>query len=151
MAYATLEDVRSSAPQLRLSDSSRPSRAEVEQIIQRVEAELNGVLKSIGFITPVTTPVSISILKSMVVNEVIAQTLEQQYVGVGDPRGFGSDIMHRRYQDRIKALLDPNDPFTLPDALELDVQVKLVGETSSIVASIGDEDDDFRMTRDMIF
>jgi hypothetical protein len=151
MPYIDLEDVRSAAPQLRLSAQSRPSETEVRQIIGRVESELEGVLQSLGFTIPITGTNSIQIVKSMLVNEVVAQTLENQYVGVGDPRNFGSDIMHRRYADRVKQLLDPNDPFTLPDAPRGDLQEKLASETSSIAADIGIEDADFRMTRDMVF
>jgi hypothetical protein len=151
MAYIDLDFLKAAAPQLRLSAQSRPSESEVLKIIARVEAEVDGIIKSLGFAIPVTGTNSLEIVRSMVADEVIARTLEQQYVGVADPRGFGSDLMHQRYRERIKALLDPNDPFTLPDAVTIDVQGKLESEASSISADIGIEDANFRMTRDMVF
>jgi hypothetical protein len=149
--YVTLAQVKAAAPQLKFSGTSRPTEVEVADIITRIEAELDGVISSLGFETPVTGTVSLMIVKQMILDEVISQAIVQQTVGVVDPNNFGAKTLHDRYKEKIKALLDPNDPFTLPDAIKLDVQEKLLGETGSIAAEIGVRDEDYRMTRNERF
>jgi hypothetical protein len=155
LPYVTINDVRNAAPQFRFGQNSRPGEAEINLIIQRVEASVDITFKSLGFETPITGPGSLLIVRKMVIDEVLAQTIEQQYAGVHDPKTFGSELFHQRYIDAVKALVDPNDPFTLPDAVKLDVQAKLEGELASLLsydpASFGILDDDERITRDQVF
>ncbi len=154
MAYLNLVDLKAAAPQLRISADSRPNEAQVQAIIDQVSAELDVRMKNIGFETPIsvaTSPLSYRILQNIATREVLSQTLEMQYAGVSNPDGYGATRFHEQFMEKLNQLLDPNDPFTLPDAINVNVQEKLVGETGGISAMIGIDDDDYRLTRNMGF
>lgn len=149
--YATVEEIRRIIPQLKLTDQSSPSLAEVEQMIEQTESELNSVLAHLGYVTPVDGGVSMLILREMVKEGVAAKVLRSQYAGIRDADAMGARAFEDCYQRKLKKLGDPNDPFGLPDAARYDVQEKVTVISESMVSEVAGFIDDVRMTRDKLF
>ena len=152
MAYATLDDVLNAAPKLQVSATTKPSTTDAQAIVDRVDAEVNGVLKGLGYITPVIGAASIQILKDIVVQGAVARILKAMFYGVRNPDEVGATDAWREYQGKLKAIADPEDPLTLPDA-----QVSVAAEKSttpvrsSVIDELGTFVDEYRPTRDMVF
>lgn len=151
MAYAAIEDVTGALPQLRISATSRPDETRVEAIIEEVEAEVNASIATLGFTTPVTASNSVRILKQIVLFEVTARILYEQHAGIRNPDELGAKRAHELYVDRMKRIMDPDDPFTLPDAISDDTAAKISAELGSAASEIGSADEYQRITRDQVF
>jgi hypothetical protein len=125
----------------------------VGDLIDAVEAELNSALASIGYRIPVVEPISKRILRDMVSQEVASRVLHAQVLGVRDADELGARRAHALYMERLQALVDPNNPFTLPDATVNDRADKLVAEIGSSFSDGTTEeyDSERSIKRDMVF
>lgn len=150
MAYTTLADIQRTIPQVKIDQKSRPTDTEVESMIGQVEAELNVIVSSVGFVVPVTGTSSIAILRGMVASEVASRVLITQFAGIRNPDDLGADRFHNAYAEKIRALVDPNNPFTLPDATIQDIAQKLTAGVSSIFTGY-QSDEDRVITRETVF
>lgn len=120
MAYVTLVDVKAAAPQIEFSGFTRPTEDDVNRWIAEVEGGLNAQLVNLGYVLPFNTtdnPLSIAILRDMVVHAVIARVLTARLWGVSDNvDGSGWKTAQAYYDQRLTWLIDPTHPFELPDA-----------------------------------
>jgi len=65
MAYCTVEDIQALL-QAKFSTEGTPSSSDVEEIIEDVAAELDGLLQAAGYTVPVTSPAgAVRLLKKM--------------------------------------------------------------------------------------
>ena len=150
--YATVDQVRSRLPQVKINASSRPSETEVQDFIDQVSAELDVALANVSFTVPITSPLSLSIVRDMVVNEVASKVLNSQFGGVRNPDDLGAMNFHGAYVEKFRALMNPNHPFTLPDAERSDPVLKNEAEMSSVYSGSFAVDDDYRtVTRNQVF
>ena len=149
--YATVDKLKEAAPQLRISANSRPTEDEVQEILDEVEADLDIQLANLGYTTPITGPLSLRILRHMVVQETISRTIISQAAGVRNPDDLGAKRAHEQYQSRLDALINPDNPFALPDADSENIQTKL--DISSGFEGISDPDNfpSARITRTKVF
>jgi hypothetical protein len=119
MAYATLDDIKGEMPQFRLSPNSTPTDTQAQEFLTELHAELDAVLKALGYTLPITKllhPLSFAILKSMVQQGTIARILRSRNYGVDSPEAIGARDAQNVFRDMIKRLTDPDDPLNLPDA-----------------------------------
>ena len=122
MAYASTQDIRDRAPQIQITDSSKPNQETVDAWLDDVHQTLDAALRNAGYITPVTGPASVLILRDMVVHKMISLILRARLYGIGDVNASGANEAQKFYDSRLAWLIDPTDPFVLPDA-DLDPEV----------------------------
>lgn len=154
MPYATIGDIRSILPQLQLTATSRPTEAEVQVYIDITEAELNGVLTSLGHTTPIvqaTSPLSFAMAREMVKQKVAAEVLRAQLAGLRDAGPLGAKAFDDAWASKLMRLKDPNDPFTFPDITGTDDQVKMDVVASSMVSEDPEFYENARVTREQSF
>jgi len=149
MPYAQVSDVGNLLPHVQISNDTKPSSGTVADWIADIEASLDAVLGSIGYVVPVVDPASVRILKlrvATVVAAMVARSLPNPPI---DP-----DTFQRVYDSWLKALRDPSDPTTLPPGAATTEEI-VVKDTGSIIrfrSSMIDElDDDSRVSRDQVF
>jgi len=152
MAYASVDQVRSRLPQVKITENSRPSESEVQDFINQVSAELDVALHNISFVVPITAPLSLSIVRDMVVNEVPGKVLNSQFGGIRNPDDLGAINFHAAYLEKFRALMNPNHPFTLPDAEPTNAVLKNEAEMTSLFEGSYAVDDNYRtVTRNQVF
>lgn len=149
MPYAQVSNVGDLLPHVQISNDTKPSSGVVADWIADVEASLDAVLGAIGYVTPVTDPDSVRILKLRVASVVAAMVARSIPNPPIDPDSF-----QRIYDTWLKALRDPSDPTRLPPtaAVTSELVVKDTGSQIRFRSSMLDElDDDSRVTRDQVF
>lgn len=86
MAYATVTDVQAMVPELTLGATSTPTSDQVTTQIARIEAEINGVLRAIGYTTiPVTDSDDSALLAGHVTQKVAAWVYMVAFRGDDEP------------------------------------------------------------------
>lgn len=148
--YVTVQNIKDALPQLRITASSKPTEAQVGEIIDVVESYVDASVAGLGFLTPVTATLSKKILRDMVTKEVSSRVIVEQVAGIRDPKELGSDTLHGIYVQMLKLLMDPNDPFTLPDAEKANYDEKVAGAIEGLGMTSGFIDE-VRITRDQEF
>ena len=116
MAYATTQDIRDRAPQIQITETSKPSEATVTEWLDDVHQTLDAALATIGYVTPVTGPASMLVLRDMVVQKMISLILRARIYGIGDVNQTGAKEADSFYEMRLAWLRDEQNPFVLPDA-----------------------------------
>jgi hypothetical protein len=149
--YVTLAEVLDEAPQLKITETSKPNIQDATNIIARVEAQVDGFLRGLGYIVPITGPQSLEIVKSIVVQGSLARLLKAMFYGVRDPNDVGANDAWKEYQGKLKALATPNDPLTLIDAPQAEQIKKDQLELASDALVYVGEDQLPRATRDQVF
>jgi hypothetical protein len=110
--YVQVSDVKQLAPYVPISRESTPSEGMVQVWIEDVESILDATLAKMGYTTPITGPISLTIVKQLVTNAVMAQIMRARPNPEQDP-----DAFQRQYDVLMKRLRDPNDPLVLIDAV----------------------------------
>ena len=149
--YASLDDLKSTIPQVRISSTSRPSEDEAQAILDSVEDELNVQLANLGYTVPITGPSSKRMVKYMVLQETASRVIIEQLAGVRDPNELGAGVMHKQYQDRLDALIDPDNPYSLIDANNGGNLQEKVNVVSGFEGSVDRDFGDPRITRTKVF
>lgn len=108
------------------------------------------MVSGLGFTTPVTGTLSLKILRDMVVKEVSSRVIIEQVAGTRDPNDLGADRLHGIFMEMFKQLMDPNHPFTLPDADKVEYDEKMAGAIEGLGLTSG-FNDEVRVTRDQEF
>jgi hypothetical protein len=116
VSYCTPQDVRDLAPQLVIDNTSKPNTGQVTGMIEDVERELDAQLANLGYVTPVSAPISAAILKDKVAHAVVARVLRGKHFGNADPGQVGAEQAQKVYDQWLKALASATDPTDLPDA-----------------------------------
>ena len=104
------------APQLTITATSKPNTTQAQALLDKINARVDSFLNGAGYRVPITGPQSVTILKEIVISGAIAQILKAMYFGIRNPDEIGANQAWREFQDRLKAIADPNDPTRLPDA-----------------------------------
>lgn len=155
MAYATLKDVLDQTPQLKISATSKPSTSEAEKIVTAVNAQVDSVLKGLGYVIPIDpdeSPKSVEILKDIVIQGSIAKLLKAMFYGIRSPQDVGANDAWREFTTKLQQLANQSDPMTLIDAVMTDVAEHVRAEIDSNISD-PDQTDPFifQVTRDQVF
>ncbi len=151
MPYATLQDVKDAAPQLRITQTSKPDEADAQRIVTSVNDEVDGVCSGLGYTVPVTGTKSVAILKDIVVKGSIAKLLKAMFYGVRNPDEVGANGAWKEYRAALQALIDPDDPLTLPDAQQNQQAAKVAKELYASALEPVEDEELFKPTRDQEF
>lgn len=148
MPYVTVSDVRKLIPNVPINATSQPSEGAVAEWITDTERVLDALFSSTGYVTPLTGIVSRTITKDLVTNRIAARVLRSRPNPEQDPETF-----QRQYEQDLKRLRDPGDPFDLTDAEHTpDAVVKNLGPRfSSNLRELLLEEERPRINRDQIF
>lgn len=152
MAYAVLNDVKDAYPQIRFAGPGGLDEAKGAKIVENINAQVDSILKGLGYVTPVTGTASLKVLKDIVVQGSLAQILKALYYGIKNPDDVGANEAWRTYQNLLKALINPDDPLTLPDAQISDAASKVTAEIhGSFLTPTELTSSSFWPTRDQMF
>jgi hypothetical protein len=146
--YASLSDVRALAPYVPISAASQPTEGQVQGWISDTENIVDAALGNLGFEVPITGPKSVAIVKLLIANAVMAMVMRARPNPESDPALFQA-----WFDQRMKALRDPADPFDLPDAVHVDTVIKTgdVLRVSSNFRDLALDDSLVKITRDIKF
>lgn len=124
--YAQVSDVRTAAPNVPITASTKPSEQDVQTFLTQLEAELNAILGNLGYVTPVasTATESRAILKDLVVTGGLARVMRARALGTDVSLLEAAKQLEKSYRDRIAALKASDDPFELPDAEQTNGVIK---------------------------
>ena len=119
--YAALADVNALIPQSPFSGSSKPTDTAVTAFIDDVANDMDAVLANIGYVTPVVSGTSALqwLRKTCALGTLgLAQAARATNVttAVSASGREAKNIWQQLYEDRMKALANPQDPTELPDA-----------------------------------
>jgi hypothetical protein len=150
--YATLADVLDVAPKLVIGPATKPSVEDAQAIIDAVNQHVNSVVSGLGYLTPVSKvdcPQSYVILRDIVCQGALAKILRAMFYGIRDPDEVGANDAYREFMAQMKALTDPENPFTLPDATANQQVIKVSSELESTALDPAEVDNMWipRMTR----
>lgn len=113
MAYATLDGVREQNPRAVYSDTSKPTVAQVEQLLEDVAAEIDTRLAAAGYIVPITVPAAllatVTRLNAMGAAAMAQMGMFPETVGAGATSDLGSRLW-KMYQDGLEALVKAGPP-----------------------------------------
>ena len=154
MAYITLEEVLDRAPQIKITATSKPNTTEASKLVVDVEAQVNAVLKGLGYVIPLdptTSPKSIVVVKDIIAQGAIAKILKAMFYGVRNPNDVGANDAWREFTSKISQLRDQSDPLILEDAEQGDFAVHSVAELDSNISDEEFEEEIFRPTRHQVF
>jgi hypothetical protein len=153
VAYATISDVLEAAPQIKLSGTSKPTISEAEAHLNLVSQYIDGILKGLGYDTPVTGEKSLMILKDIAISGTIAKILKSMYWGVRNPEDVGANDAWKEFQHKLRALADPDHGLTLEDAPITQQGSKVMMEIGNDPLALleGTGNENFRPTRDQVF
>ena len=117
MPYATIGDVQARMPQFTLTATSKPTIADATIFIDDVEAEISAALANLGYVMPITGPLSLAIVRAWSAQGAIARILAARAAAVGGEGAVASaERAQKLYDDKFKQLADENYPLTLIDA-----------------------------------
>ena len=105
MPYCTVDNVQALRPQVPITTSSRPTIAQVEAQIGDLCAYVDGVLSGLGFVVPITGPISLAYLKAAVAWGVAGLAELQQTAGIA-AQGQAGDTVRSQYWALFQAALD---------------------------------------------
>lgn len=145
MPYVQVGDVQALAPHVPIDAQSKPNAGQVAGWIADAEAEVNAILRQLGYVTPITGAVSLSIIRRAVANAVMAMVMRSRPAPEIDPQQFQG-----RYDATLKALTDARNPLILTDAGTINIEVKSSGAVRSNLSEL-DVDEPGQIGRDTVF
>lgn len=120
-AYATTNDVNAYVPQAPFSATSRPTLTQLQTFVDDGQRVIDATLGNVGYVTPITGTVALAECKKA--NAWYALGIAQQARDTGvttatsDRGGAPSkNIWTRMFEEWLARLVDPQNPFELPDA-----------------------------------
>lgn len=136
--YCRLDDVQKLVPQVPFTDTSKPPAAVVIGFIESTAARMDAVLFNLGYAVPVTAgSKSLALLREACAWGAVGLAQQVRDTGVqtavteaGRPM---KNIWMQMFDDWLKRLQAPADPFELPDATRTDSQV--LKNTESLLRS----------------
>lgn len=146
MAYAVLQNVRDLIPQVVISETTKPSQGTVEDWLAQVHRIVDATLRNLGYAVPIADANSdaYAIMRDVVAHGVAARVIRSRFYGAGDPKAAGGDDLQRFYDDVMRRLADPKDPFELDAPRTGSELVKVdpvvVESPTSVDGSVLDED-----------
>lgn len=119
-AYCTTADVNGYAPQVPFSATSRPTLTQLQTFVDDGARVIDATLSNVGYVTPITGTVAIAECKKA--NAWYALGIAQQVrdtgvtIATSDKVTPGKNIWTRMFEEWLARLVDPANPFELPDA-----------------------------------
>ena len=130
--YCTLADVNNLVPQVPFTDTSKPNADVVKSIIDDIANEIDSYLASL-YITPVVSGAqALQHLRNLNAWGTLGRAQEARTTqAVPEAMGIKS-VWTKKYEEGVKAIIDPDNPFTLVDA---PVNVDRVPKVASQIVS----------------
>jgi hypothetical protein len=126
--YATVDDVQARMPQFLLTSTSKPSIEQAQVFLDDAHAHLDGALSNLGYMVPVTGPISLSLVREAVSDRAICRILTARAAAIGTDVAFQSATKHcEAYTQFLTDLADPNSPIELTDALRTESAMEKPG------------------------
>lgn len=127
--YCTISDVNSLVVQMPFTDKSKPNETQVIALIESVAKRIDASLSNIGYVVPVVVGVNaLAMLKEACAWGAvgIAQQIRDTGVttSVNASGREAKNIWLQLYDDWIKRLCNPQDPFELGDAPRTNEQLQ---------------------------
>lgn len=127
MAYCTISDVNALVPQSPYTATTAPTQAQVEGYISQISNRIDATLYNLGYVTPVTAsatpqtgppyiPDPLSVVKEACAWGSLGLASQSRITSVSPDSAVGLSVWTKMFNDWIKALLDPKNPFELPNA-----------------------------------
>jgi hypothetical protein len=151
MPYCALDDLNALVPQAPFTATSKPTAASATQWIADIAVEMDASLRNVGYVTPVALApdgtdalLSVQILKMINAYGALGQAQAARDTAVSTAvTASGREVKNiwmQRYDQKMAALTDPQDPFELPDAARTDEQLEKQPENvlRSSVQSVSD-------------
>lgn len=116
-SYCTITDVNGYVPQSPFTPTTTPTQAQVQGYIDQVANQIDLTLANLGYVTPVVTGAK-SLIELRKANAWGALGLAQQsrITGVAPDQSVGLSVWTKMFNDWVKALADPKNPYELGDA-----------------------------------
>ena len=141
--YCVIGDVNGLVPQSPFSATSRPTDAQVAILIESTAKRIDATISNVGYVVPVVSgPLSLALLREACSWGALglAQQSRETAVNtaVSDKPNVGKNVWMRQFEDWLKSLTDPQDPFELPDATRTSSQ--LVKQPANALRSFVQDD-----------
>jgi hypothetical protein len=143
--YCTLDDVNALAVQVPFSASSKPSASLVTTLIASVAARMDAMLGNVGYVTPIVSGTkSLALLREACAWGAMGMAQQIRDSGVTTAVNASGretkNIWLQMFDDWLKRLCNPQDPFELPDADRTTEQLEKQGANvlRSSVQSVDD-------------
>lgn len=114
MAYADVEHVAIYNQQRTYSASSKPSVSQVKVICAWVASVIDAALANIGYVVPVTAPISLSILQDLNAMGAAASAEMAAFMGANPNESQHASMLHKRFEQRLADIV--SGKLKLPDA-----------------------------------
>lgn len=103
MSYATYSDVQDQFPYVTFGASTKPTQSAVTEMIEDIEAELDGTIRAVHNVTvPLTDSRDVSLMRRIVVDIVRAMAYEAAYRAESMPDWVTQ--AHERYEAKLDRL-----------------------------------------------
>jgi hypothetical protein len=155
--YCSLDDVNKLVPQVPFTDTSKPPAAVVVQFIESVAKRIDASIANIGYVVPVVSGANaLELLREAcawgalgLAQHVRDTAVKTAVTDAGRPM---KNLWTQLYDDWLKHLTNPQDPFELADAPRTNEQLLKQGDSvlRSFVETIGSEDDTFDVSNPIV-
>lgn len=137
--YASLSDVNALGVQVPFTAQSKPSDSQVKAMIDDIANDMDTVLANIGYVTPVIAGAKALqwLRKTCALGTLgIAQAARDTgvHTAVSASGREVKNIWQQLFDERMKALANPQDPTELPDAARTNEQ--LVKQPENVLRSM---------------
>lgn len=139
--YASIDDVNALIPQAPFSATSKPTQTAVTAFLEDVANDMDAMLANVGYTVPVVTgPKGLKWLRKTCALGTLAIAQAARDTGVTTAVNAsgreGKNIWQQLFDERMKALIDPQNPTELPDAPRTSDQ--LLKQPESVLRSMVD-------------
>ncbi len=122
-SYATISNVNALVPQVPFTATTTPTQAQVENFITQISARVDASLSNIGYVTPITGTLALALVQEAVAWGALGLAQQSRITSIAPDQAVGLSVWTKMFNDWIKALADPNNPFELTDAPRNNKQV----------------------------
>lgn len=136
--YCTLDDINKLVPQVPFTDTSKPNQNVVIGLVEKIARRIDATIANVGYVVPVVAGANaLELLREACAWGVLGLAQQMRDTGVttavsenGRPT---KNIWTQQFEEWLKKLTNPQDPFELPDAPRTNEQ--LVKQPDSVLRS----------------
>ena len=140
--YCTIDDVNALVPQVPFAANSRPTADVVRSMIDDIGNEIDATIQSL-YITPIISGTfSLQYLRNLNAWGALGRAQESRHTQAVPEAMNLKSVWTRKYEDGLKAIVDPNNLFTLTDApVNVDRIPKVASQivTSDVLDGVSDD------------
>lgn len=127
--YCSLDDVNKLAPQVPFTDTSKPNAAVVIGLIESVAKRIDASIANVGYVVPVASGTNaLELLREACAWGALGIAQQIRDTGVGTAVSENGrpvkNIWIQQFEEWLKRLSSPQDPFELPDAPRTNEQLQ---------------------------